>query len=135
MHQAGWVTFATIIQHDSPNKKIYSVTEAGHQELERWLREPTNEMLPSQAWLAQFYFGDNLNSDELMHLLRLRRMTLTESLMWTQNQQAIVEADSSLDGIARDLRLLTLQRTIELNEIEIQWIDAALKQVVNNYNT
>jgi hypothetical protein len=92
-------------------------------------------MLPSQAWLAQFYFGDNLNSDELMHLLRLRRMTLTESLKWTQNQQAIVEDDSNLEEKVRDLRLLTLQRTIELNEIEIQWIDAALKQVVNNYNT
>lgn len=40
MDEAGWVTHAEIAQDGRPDKKVYRVSEAGREELTRWLAEP-----------------------------------------------------------------------------------------------
>lgn len=40
MADAGWVSAEEIAQQGRPDKKVYTVSAAGHAELERWLAEP-----------------------------------------------------------------------------------------------
>ncbi|KAA0022867.1 PadR family transcriptional regulator [Antrihabitans cavernicola] len=41
MHEAGWVDGVEVEQDGRPDKKVYSVSTAGHAELSRWIAEPT----------------------------------------------------------------------------------------------
>jgi DNA-binding PadR family transcriptional regulator len=41
MEEAGWVHGEAVAQDGRPDKKVYSVSEAGHAELARWIAEPT----------------------------------------------------------------------------------------------
>lgn len=40
MEGDGWVRAATVVQHGRPDKKVYTVSEAGRAELARWIAEP-----------------------------------------------------------------------------------------------
>src|SRR5215218_4459049 len=40
MQKKGWVAFETVIQEDSPNKKLYSLTKEGRRQLQKGLAEP-----------------------------------------------------------------------------------------------
>lgn len=40
MDSAGWVCATTVAQHGRPDKKVYTVSQAGRAELARWIAEP-----------------------------------------------------------------------------------------------
>ncbi|AKS32971.1 PadR family transcriptional regulator [Mycolicibacterium goodii] len=40
MEADDWVRAATVVQHGRPDKKVYTVSEAGRAELARWIAEP-----------------------------------------------------------------------------------------------
>ena len=41
MEADGWITAEVVPQADRPAKKVYAVTDAGREELRRWIAEPT----------------------------------------------------------------------------------------------
>lgn len=40
MNSDGWVQVTPVVQHSRPDKKVYTVSEAGRAELARWIAEP-----------------------------------------------------------------------------------------------
>src|SRR5689334_10190742 len=40
MEDDGWVHATPVVQHGRPDKKVYTVAEAGQTELARWIAEP-----------------------------------------------------------------------------------------------
>lgn len=46
MVEAGWVDGESVAQEGKPDKKVYSVTEAGSAELARWIAEPVDIEIP-----------------------------------------------------------------------------------------
>ncbi|MFC9999703.1 PadR family transcriptional regulator [Nocardia sp. NPDC127526] len=40
MEEQGWVTAEAVAQEGRPDKKVYTVSEAGREELTRWIAEP-----------------------------------------------------------------------------------------------
>ncbi|MFI6867658.1 PadR family transcriptional regulator [Nocardia sp. NPDC050406] len=42
MEEQGWVTAEAIAQDGRPDKKVYTVSDAGRAELTRWIAEPTD---------------------------------------------------------------------------------------------
>lgn len=66
----GLVEYAVTIQGEKLEKKLYTITEAGSEELISWLN--TDEALspvPKDAFRLRMYFGENLSAPELMDLL------------------------------------------------------------------
>src|SRR5436190_21593498 len=53
LEEEGKVRVETIIQEDSPNKKVYHITDAGADELSRWLVQPLTSSTVREAWLGQ----------------------------------------------------------------------------------
>src|SRR5215813_8418841 len=51
------------IQQDRPNRKVYSITESGNNELTRWLNEFQTPPVYREPFLIQLFFADQL-SDE-----------------------------------------------------------------------
>ncbi|MEV6137730.1 PadR family transcriptional regulator [Nocardia sp. NPDC051990] len=46
MEESGWLSSETVAQEGRPDKKVYSVNEAGRVELARWIATPTDTSMP-----------------------------------------------------------------------------------------
>ncbi len=46
MEGAGWLSSEAVAQEGRPDKKVYSVNEAGRAELARWIAAPTDTSMP-----------------------------------------------------------------------------------------
>jgi DNA-binding PadR family transcriptional regulator len=40
MEDDGWVCVTPVVQQGRPDKKVYTVSDAGHSEMARWIAEP-----------------------------------------------------------------------------------------------
>ncbi|MEV6336549.1 PadR family transcriptional regulator [Nocardia vinacea] len=46
MEESGWISSEAVAQEGRPDKKVYSVNEAGQAELARWIAAPTDTSMP-----------------------------------------------------------------------------------------
>jgi DNA-binding PadR family transcriptional regulator len=128
MQDIGWVDFETIIQQESPNKKVYHITHDGIAELNRWLSESVEENPPNYIWLAQLYLGASLDQDTIRRLLSQRLKQVRELQVWTQrNYDTVRNQDKSLS--IDKLRLLTLEYKLRMLETEQEWLEGTLKHI------
>src|SRR5262245_8784363 len=63
MDDAGWVEVEAVAQDGRPAKKVYTVSPLGHDELRRWLAEPT-EPAPMRNDLAVKLRGASLGDGQ-----------------------------------------------------------------------
>jgi DNA-binding PadR family transcriptional regulator len=73
MAESGWVESTLEIQEDRPNRKVYHITDAGREELLRWLH--TEQPLPiyREPFLVQMFFAGELDRETILaHIVRQR---------------------------------------------------------------
>src|SRR5215216_939605 len=80
MQKKGWVEFTTVIQEDSPNKKVYSLTKEGRKELQKWLAEPGKPTSLHNPFLAQLHFSDAIPIEAQLQVMEARLATLKEEI-------------------------------------------------------
>lgn len=60
LEESGLVTSRSIVQDGRPNKRLYSITDAGMTAFSKWLREAKPELEnPHHAMLMRVFFGAN----------------------------------------------------------------------------
>ena len=91
MESLGWVSFDVIIQTDKPNKKLYTLTPLGKEELERWKREDClkDEMTVRSLFLMKLFFSGNLASEENLRTLENYLAIYEEKLKALLQNQSI----------------------------------------------
>jgi DNA-binding PadR family transcriptional regulator len=62
----GWAEMEKIPQEDRPDRKVYSITEAGRAELLRWLAGSPPMGEPRSAPLIQVFFAGQLSDEEIL---------------------------------------------------------------------
>ncbi len=73
----GWVTDVTVPQKGKPDKNVFSVTEAGREELHRWLREERMDVPNSPLLMQTFFRGELPPEENVRYFEALRRVALT----------------------------------------------------------
>lgn len=75
MEKVGWLTSHTVIQTDKPNKKLYSITQQGREELNAWLQKDLTEELftARNAFLMQLFFSAGKGKEETIKALQKAR--------------------------------------------------------------
>ena len=74
MEEQGFLSSRIQLQRDKPNKRIYSITEAGKAELDKWLEsEMPGEMTPtrSEVLLRLFFFSQRPTEENIKSLKQL----------------------------------------------------------------
>jgi len=65
LESRGLITSHRVPQEGKPEKKVYSITEAGRSTLEAWLREPLEETPPTKSpVLLKLFFLESLGREE-----------------------------------------------------------------------
>jgi len=62
----GWAEMEKVPQDDRPDRKVYSITDAGRAELLRWLSGPPPMGEPRSAPLIQVFFAGQLSDAEVL---------------------------------------------------------------------
>lgn len=109
----------TVVSHDAPDRKLYTVTPAGRAELHAWFTTPVDGSESGRDELyAKIVLGltGDVPYDELIHAQRkglLRRMG------------ALTEIKEQLDPDLDLARVLQTEMVIAKTEAVIRWLDTA----------
>jgi DNA-binding PadR family transcriptional regulator len=128
--EQGWITCTVEIQHDRPNRKVYSVTEAGKAELIRWLQ--CHQPLPTvrEPLLVQLFFAAQLPNEAIIQLLEqqlaARRQKLAECK--AIELPALRDQSASREQI---VQRLVLELVIRREQTYIEWLKTAI-EVMNH---
>lgn len=131
MQKEGWVEFETVVQDDSPNKKVYSLTEAGTSELKRWLAEPGKDTGSNNPFLAQLHFSDAISVEAQLRVLEVRRDDVRESLaelerrVQVHNLPVPLPHDALKQGVTRDK--LSLEYGVRRLSFELEWVENTIE--------
>lgn len=75
-----WVKSDVIAQVGKPDKKVYSITEKGKEELIKWLVKSPEKPQIKDPFLMQTFFKDNIPIDEVIHHLKIYKRHREERL-------------------------------------------------------
>jgi PadR family transcriptional regulator AphA len=126
----GLASVEVVQQTDRPNRKVYSMTEAGAAELHRWLTELRPERSARAPFLIQVFFSGGLEDREILDVLEHKAEELRGLL-------SLFETGSvSQPTFAKDLPkreqffwYLTLDYGIESLRFSLDWIERVVERV------
>lgn len=119
----GLLSCELVLQQSRPDRKVYSLTEAGLNELSNWLATPSNPTPNKDELLIRLYAGlhaaPGVLEAELKRELKYHQQKLDE---YTQIEQQYFSGKLSAAG---RLIWLTLQAGLAYERARIEWVKLA----------
>jgi len=132
LEKDGYVESSIIQQVGKPNRKEYSITDAGRQKLQRWLITPLPLPPTREAWLIQIFFAYANSNQEIIELLQARKEAIDARIQtYRQDAQAAIDANARSIGNARihELWQVTLDYGISYYEFERAWLEKTIERI------
>jgi PadR family transcriptional regulator, regulatory protein AphA len=116
------------IQENRPNRKVYSITDAGRAELQRWLL--TEQALPAyrEPFLIQVFFANQLDNVQIIAAMEQQIKAHEARLKY---YQTIPLLPFGAPEMTRDLTFqrMTLEMGIRLEHAYIDWLHECIERV------
>ena len=129
LEEQGWATSAVEIQRERPNRKVYSITEAGRAELARWLAAPQPLPVHREPFLVQLYFAAELPDATILALLA-GQIAAHEAQLRAYDEVPLPPPDGP-DGPDADRALALARLTLELGlrseRMYLDWLRDAIE--------
>jgi len=127
--EKGWIECHVEIQQYRPNRKVYSLAEAGRTELARWLGIPLP--LPSfrEPLLIQLFFAKQLPKAEIVQLLEQQltahrqQLTYYEQIGQKYSLPPMGDASASREQV---MQRLVLELGLRKEQTYIDWLKASI---------
>lgn len=121
-------------QEERPDRRVYSVTEAGRKELLGWLQEPLTELEPKKdALLLKVFFAAQAGKETVLTQLRLQLRLHERQLQYYREQTpALIERTvGEFPQLADDGLLWEASRRHgELyEEMYVRWLDETIHKI------
>jgi PadR family transcriptional regulator, regulatory protein AphA len=133
LEEKGFVTSSMKEQDDRPDKRMYSITQAGSQAFLEWLRDFPEVLTPPgrDEFLLRIFFGSRLGKEELLRQFRRYRdekIRRREQLI--SDKQEIMELTKQVKPATPQqelcMRILS-RRSFMSNEVLIQWAEESIR--------
>ncbi len=108
-----------------PERHIYTLTEKGWQELQRWLQEPFEYQVQRNELLLKLFFGNHVRTEISLEHVRRHRAVQVELLHKYEQTEAEVRTDMA-GNPELPYWLLTVSYGKYLAEALIVWCDEAI---------
>jgi PadR family transcriptional regulator AphA len=132
MKDEGLLAMEVEYQENKPNRKVYHITEAGREELLRWLRGRADVSPTRDAFLIKVFFGGKLEKEEVLaqlhhHLaLHQERLAAYQGAVREAMQQNIEATGLEREGFFWSL---TLEMGIKYERAWIEWCQEAIGKI------
>lgn len=133
MEKAGWLTSEWVLQTDKPNKRVYSITDAGREELQRWMRISDADIQAAMhvrsAFLMRIFFAGANSREESIQTLREYRRKCEESQEKMKTAYAAIEDYGGLvnNDQRADYWRITAMYGDEYYRAGLAWADKAIE--------
>ncbi len=126
LEQEGLVEPTTLPGDGKPDRKVYSLTEAGRAALERWLDEPLEPLLLRHPLLLKLVFAAHMPPERLDDILA----RYAEGIESTRADYAGRLEDPRIFSLARsareqDIWRLSIEHGLAWCDAELRWIERA----------
>jgi PadR family transcriptional regulator AphA len=123
MLRDGLVTVDVFPRQDKPPRKVYSITEAGEQELTEWADQSQVSNSSLRAFVMRLNLAGNLSQAGLVAHLEQRRAQVAA-------QRAVLEQTAESLDVRADLgQRLALNYGLALASAELDWLDSTLNRL------
>ena len=128
-----WAEVKVIQQENRPNRKVYSITEAGRAELRRWLTEPLPTHDDRHASLIQVFFSGQLSDEEILAIFKQEAEQMREMLKrYDQVPQRSAEYVAMIDSPRETFFwMLTLEYGIKVAQASLEWTESVIQRIEN----
>lgn len=118
LEEAGFVERQRVEQDDRPDKKVYSITDAGRAEHRRWLLEPGGTpKLNRDEFALKLLAGRSLSKEELTGLIQQQRQVLLQAMAeWTR-------AKGLLEPKREPVAFLLAESMLFRLEADLAWLE------------
>lgn len=115
-------------QEGKPDRRVYSITNRGREELLKWLEEPAEFQVARNETLLKLFFGTEMDPDDsAKHIERYRDRHLQQLHLYNELEQKL-ETDE-LTPEERTRLLLTIGHGKAESRALLRWCDSALDTV------
>lgn len=121
--EEGLITVRQDEASGQPNKKVYEMTEAGHEALIEWLKQAPTTFNVRNEFLLQLFFGHNLNDQENAEKIKDYRYEMKQLLKLFDQTAVQVREKSEYPKYL----LLTLKYAEVCLKAEMAWCDEAIE--------
>ena len=123
LRQDDLVTVEQVPGMGRPPKKIYSITEAGHQALQAWIEQPIAANAPLKSFVMRLHLADCHSQTTLRACLEQRRTQVA-----THHALLVRDRESPSAGLNLGQQV-TLDYGLALAKAELAWLDATLDRL------
>ena len=125
MQEKGWVEVEVLPQSVRPDKKIYSLTDVGRQELISWIAQPSEPTAIREDLLVKVRGGFIIPEDILIREIERRKQFHQQKLAYYRSRELEF---GDVDHLSRPQRHmhLTLRCGIRYETMWIEWCDEAI---------
>lgn len=124
----GLVTAETVASDTRPNRREFSITDAGRAALTGWLAENQTPPVVKDPFLVQLYFGRLLSREQMLRVLHTRRAE-HEKLRDYFDALEIPQPDSAEMRRQALFGALTLDFARRRERMTLEWLDACIEVV------
>jgi PadR family transcriptional regulator, regulatory protein AphA len=133
MEEFGLIKRRNVVQRNRPNKRLYTITQAGERVLIEWLESPFEGINLKHPPLLRCRFLGHLGADGAIAVLKEERRSWAIHL----KRYREIEKDYFADGrgyrnVNAMFSMFTLRRGIDWMEENIRWCDWAVGEVERN---
>ena len=136
LEKKGWTQSTIQTQEDRPDKRIYTITDEGRANLQRWLAEPLKETSSKNTLLLKLFFAAQTDKRTILALLHLQKNVHQHQAEYYRTEtrnliQSILQRNPDLekDGIFWE----AARRYGELfEETYVKWLDETIHSLEEN---
>ena len=132
MEREGWIGSRELIQRGRPNKRLFTITPAGRETLERWLESPYEKLKLKHAPLLKTLYLGHLDADRALAKFAEQRAGCLAYLEELHGIQRDFFARGDYGSEHRMFSYFTLRYGIGFMEQTVRWCDWAMAEIERN---
>jgi DNA-binding PadR family transcriptional regulator len=132
MAKQGLVESTRVEQEKRPGRNVFSITEAGLAELDRWLGTPIPFMVPRNTQLVQIWFGSRIGKEKLIANLEARRdqeKAVLDALSDTKNWRLPGKTRAAKRDVNTVYRKVAYESAVSYLTREINWLNDIIEAI------
>lgn len=119
--ESGWVESELEVQAERPNRKVYRLTAAGQQELQRWLRIQQPLPVHREPFLVQLFFAAQLDNATILAYIA-HQIAEHQALLARYQQIPLPALNDPALNREQTFWRLTLEMGIEMEQMYLNWL-------------
>ena len=131
--ERGWAEMEVVEQNERPDRKVYTITEAGREELRRWLVTPIRPHKPHSAELVQVFFAGQLSDEEILAMFERSAEQVRAGLAHYEQIPQQAEAYAEYVESPREFFcwMLTLDAGFRSAQAHLAWLEDVIQRIRN----